>query len=201
MTAADPPVGERHRGLPTLPDLALPDARTRRELAEDIRDAGLLRGDFALTSGERTAVYFDKYLFVTKPALLRRIGRALADLVPRDTDRLVALGPGALAIAVAVSLECGLAVVMAKRDGRGVGIAHFAGEIYPGDRVVLVEDVIATGERAILGAQHLRDAGATVVGVIAVVDRGQGGAAALDRAGVHLTALLGAADVGLGGSR
>lgn len=44
-----------------------------------------------LTGGLLRDYYFDKYLFETRPAILRRLGRFLAGLVSRDTYRLAAL--------------------------------------------------------------------------------------------------------------
>ena len=44
---------------------------SREDLAEKVRQAALLEGDFVLSSGERSRFYVDKYLFCTEPALLQ----------------------------------------------------------------------------------------------------------------------------------
>jgi orotate phosphoribosyltransferase len=50
-------------------------------LAEAIREAALLEGEFVLRSGRRSDYYLDKYRFGTRPDLLRPIGKAIADAV------------------------------------------------------------------------------------------------------------------------
>src|SRR2546423_2457514 len=73
------------------------------ELARDMVAAAWLEGDFVLRSGRRSRYYFDKYLFETQPAILRRGGRQLASLVPSSTQRLAAPELGAIPLGGAVS--------------------------------------------------------------------------------------------------
>ena len=49
-----------------------------------------LHGDFVLSSGRRSGVYFDKFLFLTRPDLLRGLAHAVTDLLPDGTDHLAA---------------------------------------------------------------------------------------------------------------
>ena len=50
-----------------------------RSLGERLVTASLLKGDFLLSSGKRSTYYFDKYLFETKPDLLRDVSTALPE--------------------------------------------------------------------------------------------------------------------------
>src|SRR6476646_1431397 len=61
-----------------------------RELGRELVKASYLKGDFILRSGKRSNRYFDKFLFETDPAVLRRLGKHLAGLVPAETQRLAA---------------------------------------------------------------------------------------------------------------
>ena len=74
-------------------------------LGRDVVATAVLRGDFLLRSGQRSSYYIDKYLFTTQPQLLRRIARALAELVPSGVDRLAGTVLGAVPLATALSLE------------------------------------------------------------------------------------------------
>lgn len=65
----------------------LPRQEALAELRTDIVRAAYVEGDFMLTGGLRRSYYFDKYLFETQPALLRRLSRFLADLVPRGRPK------------------------------------------------------------------------------------------------------------------
>jgi orotate phosphoribosyltransferase len=67
----------------------------------------------------------------------------------------------------------------------------------PGAAVVVVEDVITTGDSARGAIAAVETAGGRVLGVLAVVDREEGGRAALERAGYAVEALVTASALGL----
>lgn len=174
--------------------------RERRlaELARDVVGAAYLRGDFVLSSGARSHYYFDKYLFETKPGILRRLASFLGELVPPEADRIAGTELGAVALATALSLETGLPFVIARKGAKAYSTSRMVeGELYPGERVVLVEDVISTGAQAIRAAERIADAGAKVVGILAVIDREQGGPEAISAAGFTLTTLFTRSGLGL----
>jgi orotate phosphoribosyltransferase len=158
----------------------------------------VLRGDFLLRSGQRSAYYIDKYLFTTQPALLRRIASSLLALVPEHVDRLAAPGFGALQLVTAMSLEGGLATLVVRTDQKEYGTARrVEGGLEAGMHVLLVEDVVTTGGAALEAVDELRSAGAEVVGALAVVDREQGGPAAFAERGVPFRALFTRTSLGL----
>ncbi|MBI4491202.1 MAG: hypothetical protein HY690_00200, partial [Chloroflexi bacterium] len=64
------------------PIIALSRERRLAELGQDLVHAAYLRGNFVLRSGLTSNYYFDKYLFETKPSVLRRLAAFMADLVP-----------------------------------------------------------------------------------------------------------------------
>lgn len=160
-------------------------------LGRHLVSAAYLEGDFVLSSGARSRYYFDKYLFETKPDILHPLASFLAELVPPDVDRLAGTELGAVALATALSLETGLPFVIARKGVKGYSTSKSVeGELHPGERVLVVEDVISTGAQAIRAARQLTELGARVAGILAVVDREQGGAEAIAEAGFTLTALF-----------
>jgi len=166
-------------------------SRQRQELARDLVRAAYLRGDFLLSAGNRSTYYFDKYLFATRPAILRRLGRFLAELVPADTDRIAAPELGAVLLGAAVSMELGLPLVIVKKEPKQYGTSRaIEGELHPGERVVIIEDVVTTGTQAIRAARKLADAGAVVNGVVVVLDREEGGEERLGDAGLRYLPLF-----------
>ncbi len=170
--------------------LQQPEER-RRELAQDIGAAAYLRGSFVLRSGDASDYYLDKYLFETRPTVLRRLADLLVNRVPEDVVRIAGLALGAVAVAVAVSLETGLPFVIVRASAREHGgRARIEGELHPDERVLVIEDVVSTGGGALAAAEALRAAGATVSGVLAVVDRCQGGREAVESAGLAFDALF-----------
>src|SRR3954469_9867660 len=182
----------------TAPSLSMSDERRLAELGQDVVAAAYLKGRFVLRSGAVSSYYFDKYMLTTRPAILRRIAEALAAMVPPDTDRLAGAELGAVPLATAVSLELGLPCLFVRKSARAYGTAaSFEGEIYPGERVVVLEDVLTTGSEAIRSARALREFGANVVEILGVIDREEGAAANIAAAGFHVRALFSRSSLGL----
>lgn len=152
--------------------------------------AAFLRGEFLLSSGRRSSFYIDKYLFETQPALLRDIARLLARALPPHTTRLAGPALGGVPLATAVALETGLPFVIVRPEAKDHGTAKtIEGRIDPGDRIVVLEDVVTTGGQAVRAARTVEAAGAKVVLILAVVDRHEGAREGVERAGYRFSAL------------
>jgi orotate phosphoribosyltransferase len=167
-----------------------------QQLARDLVAVAWLEGDFVLRSGRRSRYYLDKYRFETQPALLRRVGRHLAELVPAGTDRLAAPELGAVLLGGAVSPELDLPLVLVRKEAKDYATGRaLEGLLDPGDRVTVIEDVLTTGGAAISAIEKLRDAGAIVLGLVGVLDREEGAAESLHRLGVPFTPLFRTSDL------
>ncbi len=170
----------------------------RETLGRDLVAASYLKGDFVLRSGKRSNRYFDKFLFETDPELLRRLGKHLASLVPRTTQRLAAPELGAVLLGGAVSMETGLPLVLVRKEPKGYGTSkQIEGRMERGDRITVIEDVVTTGGDSLRSAQVLRDAGADVIHLVVVLDRGEGGEDNIRNAGVPYTPLFRITDLEL----
>lgn len=169
-----------------------------RELGRELVKASYLKGDFVLRSGKRSNRYFDKFLFETEPAILRRLGKHLASLVPAETQRLAAPELGAVLLGGAVSMESGLPLVLVRKEPKGYGTSkQIEGRFEPGDRVTVIEDVVTTGGDSLRSAQVLRDAGVEVIHLVVVLDRGEGGEENIRNAGIPYSPLFRIADLEL----
>jgi len=170
----------------------------REALGRELVAASYLKGDFVLRSGKRSNRYFDKFLFETDPALLRRLGRHLAQLVPAETQRLAAPELGAVLLGGAVSMETGLPLVLVRKEPKGYGTSkQIEGRFEPGERVTVIEDVVTTGGDSMRSAQVLRDAGVEVIHLVVVLDRGEGGEENIRAAGIPYSPLFRIADLEL----
>jgi orotate phosphoribosyltransferase len=167
-------------------------------LGRELVKAAYLEGDFTLSSGAKSRYYFDKYLFETKPDILRRVAQLLAEMVPPGTDRLAGPELGAVALAAAVSLESGLPFVIVKKEVKEYATTRLVeGELIPGDRVVVVEDVLTTGAQAIRAARQVICAGGRVQTILVVVDRQEGGPENAAAAGFQLRSLFTREELGV----
>jgi orotate phosphoribosyltransferase len=149
-------------------------------LAREIDAQCRLRGSFTLRSGQASNEYFDKYLFESDPALLRRVTEAMAELVPADTELLGGLELGGVPLATMLSQMTGIPALFVRKQAKSYGTQRLAeGDDPVGRTVTLVEDVITTGGAVISAARALRELGATVTTVVCAIDRSASGASSL----------------------
>jgi orotate phosphoribosyltransferase len=171
-----------------------------RDLGERLLAASYLEGDFILRSGRRSTFYLDKYLFSTQPDLLRDIAAGLAEKLAACGDFDLLAGPelGAVAIVAAVSLACGKPFVIVRKGAKGYGTDKaLEGKAEPGQRVVMIEDVVTSGGAALMAVDKLRGAGLAVGTLLCVVDREEGGREQIEAKGLTFDPLFTATSLGI----
>jgi orotate phosphoribosyltransferase len=158
------------------------------DLVRRLVEASELRGDFVLSSGKRSTVYFDKFLFLTRPDLLRELAREITRLLPPGIDALAAPEGAATLLVAAVSLETGLPVAVVRKEPKAYGtMEQVEGYAPAGARVVLLEDVSTTGHQVAAAAKILEAAGVEIIRIVLAIDRG--GADHLREAGYDVAAV------------
>jgi len=138
------------------------------------RVGALLEGHFRLTSGLHSPGYLQCALVLQHPAEAEACGVAIADRV-RSLGADVVLSPalGGIVIGQEVGRALGVRAIFAERqDGRLTLRRGFSLE--PGEKVLVVEDVVTTGGSTQETIDVARAAGATVVGAAAIIDRSGG---------------------------
>ena len=172
---------------------------TDDELLAALREHAYLEGDFVLRSGRRSRYYLDKYRFETRPELLAPLGERLAGAVMElepDAARLAAPELGAVALAAAASLSSQLPFVIVRKAAKEYSTGRrIEGELEPGDRVCVVEDVVTTGGALLEAVDALRAEGAECRNAVCVIDREEGGVDVLARHAVRLQPLFRASQV------
>jgi orotate phosphoribosyltransferase len=168
-------------------------------LLAGIREHAYLEGDFLLRSGKRSRYYLDKFRFETRPELLEALGARLADTIAEvepEAQRIACPVVGAVTLAAAASLASRLPFLIVRDEAKEYGTRNqIEGAYEPGERVVLIEDVVTSGGAAVETVQALREAGLRVQNAICVVDREEGGSDELARHGVRLRPLFTASDL------
>jgi len=159
-------------------------------IANDLVDCGAVKfGDFTLTSGKKSRYYVDIKQASTDPGMLAKIAELMGENMNGE-ELIAGVELGAVPLAAALALETGKPYLIIRKPGRGHGTAkRLEGKFSPGQRVVLVEDVITTAGSSIEGIKVLRDAGLEVSRVIVVVDREEGGEEALKKHDIELISL------------
>ncbi len=174
-------------------------------LAKAIADVALLRGTFTLRSGKTSSYYLDKYLFSTRPELLKQLAPLFAQRITKveqRTDkkvlRLAGAELGGIPLVTAASLETGLPCIFVRNKKKDYGTAkQLEGVVNKGDAVVLVEDVATTGGQALEAVASLRELGADVLAIIATIDRLEGARENVEREGLIFEALFTKRELGV----
>ncbi|HYL22721.1 MAG TPA: orotate phosphoribosyltransferase [Gemmatimonadales bacterium] len=181
-------------------------AHLERRLRDLLRERSVVRGDFTLASGQRSTFYVDARRTTMSGEGLTVIGAlGLTRLTARgwipDLVGGMTLGADPIAYAIAAAaravgqpLDAFTVRKQAKAHGTGKRIE---GCFRAGAAVVVVEDVITTGQSAAEAIAAVTTEGGRVLGVLAVVDREEGGRAALEAAGHAVEVLVTATELGV----
>lgn len=165
------------------------------------------RGDFVLASGRHSTYYIDCRLATMSAEGMVLIGRMGWEAIRQAGWRPTAVGgltmgadPVAYAIAAAsFGGERPVNAFSVRKEAKDHGKSRLIeGNFQAGDQVVVVEDVITSGDSAARAIAALERAGGHILGVLAVVDREQGGRRALEAAGRKVLTLTTAGQLGLG---
>ena len=138
------------------------------------RAGALLEGHFRLTSGLHSPGYLQCALVLQHPADAEACGEAIAARV-RDLGVQTVISPaiGGIVIGQEVGRALGVRAIFAERqDGAMTLRRGFA--LTPGEKVLVVEDVVTTGGSTRETMAVARAAGAEVVGAAAIIDRSGG---------------------------
>jgi orotate phosphoribosyltransferase len=143
------------------------------DIARRLLEVSELHGDFVLSSGKRSSVYFDKFRFLTDPDMLKETARAVTRLLPVHVTRLAAPEGAATLLVAAVALESGHRIVVVRKQAKAYGTRSLVeGDAPEGAQIALIEDVSTTGTQVLAAARALEDAGCTIALIVLAIDRG-----------------------------
>jgi orotate phosphoribosyltransferase len=155
----------------------------REQLIAELREHALVIGEVTLTSGRKAQYYVD-----AKRAILRPDGfRVLGELVAAEAERFRATAVGGMTMGAdpvaCAALAAGAPVkaffVRKERKQHGLQRWIEGPELEPGERCLIVEDVVTTGGSTVKAVERVREEGLEIAGVVSVLDRLAGGAEAI----------------------
>jgi uridine monophosphate synthetase len=170
----------------------------RIALLEQIIEQGCLKfGSFRLKSGKISPHYLDLRRIISSPGLLAGVAEAYELLLrPLTFDRIAAIPVAAVPLAAAASLRLGKPFIYpritAKDHGTGNSIEGF---FAPGERVVLLDDVISSAQSKLEAIAILEAAGLEVTDLVVLVDRESGGREEIERRGIRFHAFAGISEL------
>ena len=173
-------------------------------LMDLVRTLALELGDFTLASGKKSKFYLDCRKVTLDSAGANLIADGMLELMGAELpDAVGGMAIGADPITAAIltvagrsgkSLRGFIVRKEAKQHGTGRDVE---GPVQPGDRVIVVEDVVTTGGSSLAAIEKAEAFGLKVRGVMAIIDRLEGGREALAARGYSLETLLTIRDFGL----
>jgi len=177
----------------------------RQALIDLVRSRALKFGEFTLASGRKATYYLDGKQVALDAAGARLIGEGLLDLMAAKglPDAVGGMSIGADPITAAIVTIAGVRGVqlrgfMVRKEPKGHGTKQYVeGPVSPGQRAMIVEDVVTTGGSSLQAIERVEAFGLKVVGVMAVIDRMEGGATAFAAKGYPFESLLTIRDFGI----
>ncbi len=171
-------------------------ATVKQQLLDLICTNAYKEGDFVLSSGQSSSYYINGKLVTLHPQGGRMVGQVMLDYLAPDTVGVGGLTLGADPIVTAVSIVAAyegrsITPLIVRKAAKGHGTqAYIEGPALPeGSRVVVLEDVVTTGQSAMKAIVRLQEVGYSVSQVLSLVDRQQGGAEHYDQAGIEFQAV------------
>src|SRR5438270_13610271 len=138
------------------------------EVERVFRDSGALReGHFILASGRHSPLYLEKFQVLQRPAETERLCSAIAAWArPLEVETVAGPTTGGIILAHEVARQLGVRAVYAERRADGRGREFRRGfRLNPGERVLVVDDIMSTGGSVQDTIAAVRACGAEVVGV------------------------------------
>src|SRR5436305_8932591 len=155
-------------------------------LVDELRTHALVIGEVTLTSGRTASYYVDAKRAVLRPAGFRALGELVAEKARAwDATAVGGLTMGADPVAcAALAAGADVKAFFVRKETKAHGLQRRieGPELDPGDRCLVVEDVVTTGRSTLQAIEAVQDAGLEIVGVTAVLDRLAGGADAIREA-------------------
>jgi orotate phosphoribosyltransferase len=152
----------------------------RQQLLEGLREHALVIGEVTLASGRTASYYVDARRALLRPEPFRAVG----ELVAAEARRLGAaavggptLGADPIACSVLAAADGGTKAFFVRKERKQHGLQRWieGPTITPGERALVVEDVVTSGGSLITAIERLYEEEVELAGALAVVDRLAGG--------------------------
>ena len=134
----------------------------------------ILKGHFLLTSGRHSPVYWEKFKVLQYPNYTQQLCRLIAEHFGKQEIQVVA-GPttGGIILAFEVARQLGVRGVFAEKEGEQERAFRRGFAIAPGERVLIVDDILTTGSSIREVTAAVKKAKGIIIGIGVLVDRSE----------------------------
>ncbi len=146
-----------------------------------IRNNALKIGDYILHSGKKSPYYVDLRQTISDPISMDWISNSLARIIINEigeskTDKILGVPTAGVPFATIISQKLAKPMLYYRRERKEHGVRKkIEGDMQRNERIVMVDDLITTGQSVIDAVNAARDQGGVVNELVVLLDREQGG--------------------------
>jgi orotate phosphoribosyltransferase len=146
-----------------------------------IKNNAIKFGDYILTSGKKSPYYIDLRQTISSPITMDWIANSLTRIVLNEIgkdkiDKILGVPTAGVPFATMVSQKLGIPLIYYRQARKEHGVRKkVEGMLERNDRILIVDDLITTGESVIEASEVVRDQGGIVNELVVLLDREQGG--------------------------
>ena len=174
----------------------------KAELCEILTRINALRfGTFTLSGGKLSPYYVDLRVVPSFPGAFERIQKLYQELAKKEVKvtsfkRIAGIPTAGIPFASVLAYLLRKPFLYIRKDVKAHGRERkVEGILHPGDSVLLVDDLITSGNSLLTAAKAIRSEGGIVEDALILIDRGEGGRETLAKNGIHLHYLTNIIDV------
>ena len=155
------------------PDVCLLDRHPYQDLILELFDIGcLLFGEYVQASGATFNYYIDLRKIISNPRIFDRVLNAYGDIVQQlEFDRIAGIPYGALPTATGLALNLQRPMIFPRKEVKAHGTRRLIeGNFNPGEKVVVIDDILISGNSVMEGAEKLKSAGLIIEDIVVFID-------------------------------
>ncbi len=160
-----------------MSDVCLLNRHPYQDLILQIYDLGcLLFGEYVQASGATFPYYIDLRTIISNPQVFHLVLQAYGDILQSlSFDRIAGIPYGSLPTATGLALNLNRPMIFPRKEVKAHGTRRvIEGEFHAGEKVVVVDDILISGQSVMQGAKKLESAGLEVEDIVVFIDHGGG---------------------------
>ena len=168
-------------GSPTcelwLPDVSFLQHEPHRDLILQLYDIGcIIFGDHVQASGSIFPYYIDLRKIISIPQIFHKIVTAYSEILKDlEFDRIAGIPYGSLPTATGLALRLERPMIFPRKEVKAYGTGRLIeGHFQLGEKIVVVDDIMISGNSVIKGAEKLKSVGLQVEDIVVFIDHGRG---------------------------
>jgi orotate phosphoribosyltransferase len=174
----------------------------KKELCEILTRIGSLKfGMFTLSESKLSPYYIDLRIIPSFPKAFERIEKLYREVAKNDLDlktikRIAGIPTAGIPFSSVLAFSLNKPFLFVRRETASGRKRRVEGILNPGDRVLIVDDLITTGKTILAAAEILRSEGSIIKDALVLIDRQEGGKTALKDQGIQLHHLIRISEAG-----